>query len=117
MELKVSYQAKVNLLPKKYIVKKTPNWVRVFFLTIMFVATMFHLYAYSLDTQKIAFFTNSIDTLNVELNYLKEQEKKMQDVQNQITIIQKRVDIIKNLIKTEPDWLQIIQTIGKNMPD
>jgi len=41
----------------------------------------------------------------------------MQDTQNQIDTIQKRIDIVQSLITAEPDWLKVINSIGNSMPD
>ncbi len=35
MELKSVYPVKINLLPHQYITKRTPDWVRLFFIVIL----------------------------------------------------------------------------------
>jgi len=117
VELKSNYRVKVNLLPKKYIVKKTPNWIRILFFTLTMGATLFFFFAYTVNDSRLRLLNSQIESMNIEMKYLKDQEKKMQDTQNQINIIQKRIDIVKALIGSEPDWLKIINSIGNSMPD
>ena len=117
MELRSNYRVRVNLLPKKFAVKKTPNWVRILFFTLTAGATLFFLFAYTVNDSRLRMLTSQIESMDVEMKYLKAQEKKMQETQNQINIIQKRIDIVKALVSSEPDWLKIINSIGNSMPD
>ncbi len=116
MELKVSYPVKINLLPGKYVVKKTPNWLRLFFVAILLSFTAFYLYTYLVTQLQITSFRNEITMLTAELTQLKDQEKKLQMIQEELNRIQKRVDILKSLIAQEPDWLRILACIGQSMP-
>ena len=117
MELKSSYRVKINLLPKKYAVKKTPNWVRILFFTLTVGTTLYFLFAYTENLNRTQILNTQIESMNAEIKYLQEQEKKMEDTQNQINIIQKRIDIVKALIASEPDWLKIVNSIGNSLPD
>ena len=117
MELKTSYRVKINLLPKKYVVKKTPNWIRILFFALTVGATLFFLFAYTVNDNRLQLLTTQIESMNAEMKYLKEQEKKMQETQKQIDVIQKRIGIVKTLIGSEPDWLKVVHAIGNSMPD
>ena len=117
MELKSSYQIKINLIPKKYIVKKTPNWIRVLFFTLTLGMTLYFLYAYTINENRLQILTTQIESMTAEINYLKEQEMRLQETQKQIDIIQNRIDVVRSLIGSEPDWLKIVNSIGNSMPD
>lgn len=117
MELKSSYRIKINLLPKKYRVKKTPNWIRILFFTLTVGVTFYFLFAYTINNNRVKILTTQIESMTAEIKYLQEQEKKMQETQKQIDAIQKRIDIVRSLITREPDWLKIVNSIGNSMPD
>jgi Tfp pilus assembly protein PilN len=117
VELKSSYQVKVNLLPKKYVIKKTPNWIRILFFTLTVGITLYFLFAYTINDNRIQILTTQIESMTAEIKYLQEQETKLQEIQKQIDVIQKRIDIVRALIASEPDWLKIVNSIGNSMPD
>ncbi len=116
MELKVGYPVKINLLPKKYAAKKTPNWLRLLFLAILLSFTTFHLYVYLVTQLEITSLTNEIGMLTREVTQLKEREQKLRAVQAEVNRIEKRINVLKSLIAQEPDWLRILACIGQSMP-
>jgi|YNPMSStandDraft_1061717.scaffolds.fasta_scaffold29306_3 Tfp pilus assembly protein PilN len=116
MELKVNYPVKINLLPKKYVVKRAPNWIRLFFLALLLGFSTFYIYTYLVTWLQVSSLENENAILNTELLRLKEQEQKLKAVQEEVNRIEKRVEILKSLIGKEPDWLKILALIGKSMP-
>ncbi len=116
MELKVGYAVKINLLPKKYVVKRAPNWLRLFFLTLLLGFTTFYVYTYLITWLEVTSLQNENTILNVELGQLKEREQKLKAVQEEVNRVEKRVEILKSLIASEPDWLRILALIGNSMP-
>lgn len=116
MELKTSYRVSINLLPSKYRAKKTPNWVRLLFMVILLGVTAFYVYSYISVDMKIEMLQSGIETLNIELTYLREKEREMQELERQITSIENRIDILKALIQGEVDWLQVIEAMADCMP-
>ena len=46
MELKSVYPVKINLLPHQYITKRTPDWVRLFFIVILILLSFLSYFFY-----------------------------------------------------------------------
>ncbi|MDI3543522.1 MAG: type pilus assembly protein PilN [Candidatus Atribacteria bacterium] len=116
MELKSAYPVKINLLPRRYIIKRTPNWVRLFFIVVLIVFSFLSFSFYINLHIKTSSLENDIESLKLQLANLKEREKKMEEVQAQINVVEERVNTLKYLIQSEPDWLKIVYTLGGCMP-
>lgn len=116
MELKVGYPVKINLLPRKYVVRRAPNWVRLFFLALLLGFTTFYVYTYLITWLEVNSLVAQNAVLETELGQLKEREQKLKAVQEEINRIEKRVGVLKSLIVREPDWLKILALIGNSMP-
>ncbi|MEN3185593.1 MAG: PilN domain-containing protein [Atribacterota bacterium] len=116
MELKVSYPVKINLLPKKYVVRRAPNWVRLFFLTLLLSFTTFYVYTYLTTWLEVNSLISQNTILEAELGQLREREKRFKVVQEEINRIEKRVEVLKSLVVKEPDWLKILAILGRSMP-
>ncbi len=65
---------------------------------------------------KTSSLESDVESLKLELTNLREREKRMEEVQAQINVVEKRVDTLKYLIQSEPDWLRIMYTLGGCMP-
>ncbi len=116
MELKHSYRVRLNLLPSRYRVKRTPNWVRLFFVALLLGFTVLYGFAYALVNFRIDFVQATIASLNLELDYLREQDRYRRDLERRIGEIETRVDILEDLVLGEPDWLLMVDAIGESMP-
>jgi len=116
VELKSVYPVKINLLPRQYIIKRTPNWARLFFIVVLIFFSFLTFFFYINLDIKISSLESDIESLEMKLANLKEREKRMEEVQAQINVVEKRVDTLKYLIQSEPDWLKIVYTLGGCMP-
>lgn len=116
MELKSVYPVKINLLPRRYIIKRTPNWVRLFFIVVLLFLSFLSFSFYINLTIKTSSLESDIETLKLELANLQEREKRMEEVQAQINVVEERVNTLKYLIQSEPDWLKIVYILGGYMP-
>ncbi|MGQ9474301.1 MAG: PilN domain-containing protein [Candidatus Caldatribacteriaceae bacterium] len=116
MELRVRYPVRINLLPKKYLLKKAPNWVRLFFLVLLIGFTTFFVYTYLVVWIEIMSLENENTILSNEVTQLKAREQRLQKVQEEVNQIEKRIEILRSLIISEPDWLKILDLIGSSMP-
>ncbi|HOQ67946.1 MAG TPA: hypothetical protein PKU87_04840 [Candidatus Atribacteria bacterium] len=116
MELKSVYPVKINLLPRQYIIKRTPNWVRLLFIVVLiFFSFLFFFFYVNLDIKTLS-LESDIESLELRLVNLREREKRMEEVQAQIDVVEERVGTLKYLIQSEPDWLRIMYTMGECMP-
>ncbi len=116
MELKSVYPVKINLLPRRYIIKRTPNWVRLFFIVVLLFLSFFSFSFYINLTIKTSSLESDIETLKLELANLQEREKRMEEAQAEINVVEEKVNTLKYLIQSEPDWLKIVYTLGGCMP-
>jgi len=116
MELKSVYPVKINLLPRQYIIKRTPNWARLFFIVVLVFFSFLTFFFYINLDIKTSSLESDVEFLKLELTNLREREKRMEEVQAQINVVEKRVDTLKYLIQSEPDWLRIMYTLGGCMP-
>ncbi|HQE25719.1 MAG TPA: hypothetical protein PKZ70_06865 [Candidatus Atribacteria bacterium] len=116
MELKSVYPVKINLLPRQYIIKRTPNWARLFFIVVLVFFSFLTFFFYINLDIKTSSLESDVESLKLELTNLREREKRMEEVQAQINVVEKRVDTLKYLIQSEPDWLRIMYTLGGCMP-
>mgnify|MGYP001197255613 CR=1 FL=1 len=116
MELKSVYPVKINLLPRQYIIKRTPNWARLFFIVILIFFSFLTFFFYINLDIKTSSLESDIKSLEMKLANLKERERRMEEVQAQINVVEQRVSTLKYLIQSEPDWLKIMYTLGEYMP-
>ncbi|MDK2897327.1 MAG: type pilus assembly protein PilN [Candidatus Atribacteria bacterium] len=116
MELKSVYPVKINLLPSRYIVRRTPNWLRLFFIVILICFSFFSFFFYINLNIKTLSLESDIESLGLRLTNLRERERRMEAVQAQIKVEEERVNTLKYLVQSEPDWLKIAYTIGECMP-
>lgn len=116
MEVKVPYRVALNLLPRKYIARRTPNWVRLFFVILLLLFSMFYLYSYAELGFRIQSLGQEIGNLRIQVTRLREEEQRLKRVQSELTKIEQRVHLLESLIKQEKDWLQLFTIFGRHMP-
>ncbi|HXL03081.1 MAG TPA: hypothetical protein PK016_08235 [Candidatus Atribacteria bacterium] len=116
MELKSIYPVKINLLPRRYIIKRTPNWARLFFIVVLIFFSFLTFFFYINLNVKTSSLESDVESLEMRLVNLREREKRMEEVQTQINVIEERINTLKYLIQSEPDWLKIMYTLGGCMP-
>lgn len=116
MEVKVPYQISLNLLPRKYIVQRTPNWVRLFFIVVLLVFSSFCFLSYSVLGFRTQTLRREIEMLQLQVTRLREEEQRLKRVQEEVTRIEKRVHLLESLVAREQDWLQFFVVLGESMP-
>lgn len=116
MEVKVPYQVSLNLLPRKYIARRTPNWVRLFFIAVLLVLSSLYLLSYGVLSVRIRALEQEIGVLRLRETHLREEEQKLKRVQEEVTRIEGRVRLLESLIARERDWLRFFAILGENMP-
>lgn len=78
--------------------------------------TTFFVYTYLVVWIEIMSLENENTILSNEVAQLKVGEQRLQKVQEEVNQIEKRVEILRSLIISEPDWLKILALIGGSMP-
>lgn len=116
MELKSVYPVKINLLPHQYITKRTPDWMRLFFIVILILLSFLSYFFYINLDVKTSSLGGDIEFLELKLANLQEREKRIEEVQTQINVKEEKMNTLKHLIKGEPDWLKIVYILGRCMP-
>ena len=116
MELKSIYPVKINLLPRRYTIERTSNWIRLSSVVVLLFLS-FLLFSFYINLHvKTSSLESDIETLKSELANLQEREKRMEEVQAEINVVEEKVNTLKYLIQSEPDWLKIVYTLGGCMP-
>lgn len=116
MEVKVLYQVSLNLLPRKYIARRTPNWIRLFFIAVLLVLSSLYLLSYGVLHVRIRALEQEIGVLRLQETHLREEEQRLRRVQEEVTRIEGRVRLLESLIARERDWLRLFAILGENMP-
>lgn len=116
MEVKVPYRVAINLLPRKYIARRTPNWIRLLFLVLLLGFSVLYFFSYSVLNFKTRSLTQEVANLKLQVDRLREEERRLKEIQNEVAKIEKRVTLLKSLIQKEKDWLRVFVVFGENMP-
>lgn len=116
MEVKVPYQVSLNLLPRKYIAQRTPNWIRLFFIAVLLVLSFFYFLSYGVLSVRIQALEQEIGVLQLQERHLREEEQRLRRVQEEVARIEGRVRLLESLIARERDWLRFFAVLGENMP-
>lgn len=116
MEVKVPYRVTINLLPQKYIARRTPNWIRLLFVIVLLGFSVLYLFSYGVLDFKVKSLTQEVANLKLQVNRLREEERRLKGIQDEVTKIEKRVALLKSLIQKEKDWLRVFVVFGENMP-
>ncbi|WP_438315122.1 PilN domain-containing protein [Candidatus Caldatribacterium sp. SIUC1] len=116
MEVKVPYRVTLNLLPRKYIARRTPNWARLFFVVVLLGFSALYLFSYGILSLRAQSLKQEIDTLELRALRLREEVERLKKVQDEVAKIEQRVRLLKSLIAREKDWLRFFAILGEHMP-
>lgn len=116
MEVRVPYRVALNLLPKKYVARRTPNWIRLFFIIVLLVFSSFYLFSYGLLSIRIEALSQEVGTLQLQAARLREEEQRLRKVQEEVARVEERVRLLESLVKREQDWLRFFVVLEENMP-
>lgn len=117
MEVKVPYRISLNLLPRKYVAQRTPNWTRLFFVAVLLAFSSFYVLSYNVLVVRIQALEQEIGTLRFQATRLREEEQRLKRIQEEVAQIEKRVGLLESLIARERDWLRFFVVLGENMPE
>jgi len=76
MELKSIYPVKINLLPRRYIIKRTPNWARLFFIVVLIFFSFLTFFFYINLNVKTSSLESDVESLEMRLVNLRRERKK-----------------------------------------
>jgi hypothetical protein len=116
MEVKVPYRVTLNLLPRKYIARRTPNWARLFFIAVLLSFSALYLFSYGVFSLRVQSLEREVKTLELQAVRLREEVERLKKVQDEVTKIEQRVRLLKSLIAREKDWLRFFAILGEYMP-
>jgi Tfp pilus assembly protein PilN len=116
LELRSVYPVKVNLLPARLVVKKTPNWVRLFFMVLLISLSVLYVFSFLMLSNKVFLSRAQVEELRSRVEILKREEQKLKDVEGRVAALEKRLDLLQSLVRAEPDWLQVFEAIGSSLP-
>lgn len=116
MEVKVPYQVSLNLLPRKYIAQRTPNWIRLFFVAVLLVLSSLYVFSYGVLNVRVRALEQEIGVLRLQETRLREEEQRLRKVQEEVTRIEGRARLLESLIARERDWLRFFAILGESMP-
>ncbi|WP_017873112.1 PilN domain-containing protein [Candidatus Caldatribacterium saccharofermentans] len=116
MEVKVPYRVTLNLLPRKYIARRTPNWARLFFVVVLLGFSALYLFSYGIFSLRVQSLKQEVITLELRASRLREEVERLKKVQGEVTKIEQRVRLLESLIVREKDWLRFFTILGKHMP-
>lgn len=116
MELRNVYPVKVNLLPARLVVKKTPNWVRLFFMVLLISLSVLYVFSFLMLSDKVFLSRTQVEELRSRVEILRREEQKLKDVERRVAALEKRLDLLQGLVGAEPDWLRIFEVIGGSLP-
>lgn len=117
MEISVPYQVALNLLPQKYIARRTPNWVRLAFIIVLLALSSLYAFSYGILGVRIQVLGRETEALQLQVKRLREEEERLKKVQEEIVQIEQRVRLLESLIARERDWLRFFVILGTNMPE
>ncbi len=116
MEVKVPYQITLNLLPRKYVAQRTPNWIRLLFVTVLLAFSSFYLFSYGMLGIRIRALDQEIEALRLQVTRLREEEQRLKKAQEEVVRIEQRIRLLESLVARERDWLRFFVILGENMP-
>jgi Tfp pilus assembly protein PilN len=117
LELKNVYPVKVNLLPAQLTVKKTPNWVRLFFMVLLISLSVLYAFSFLMLSDKVFLARTQTEELRSRVEVLRREEQKLRNVEERVAALEKRLDLLQSLVGAEPDWLRVFEAIGNSLPE